>query len=103
MQKNRKIKSSKIKETKFFNFFVNKINSEISSKDFVLVGLSGGIDSMLLSFFLYHFYLQKNYDIQNLIFVHLNHNIRKESFDEAKNIQKWFSACNLEYIIREDI
>jgi hypothetical protein len=28
--------------------------------------------------------------------------VRKDSFDEAKKIQKWFSFCNLEYIIRED-
>lgn len=35
--------------------------------------------------------------------MHLNHKVRKESTDEAKNIQKWFSGCNLEYFIRENI
>jgi tRNA(Ile)-lysidine synthetase-like protein len=103
MQKSRTIKTSKIKESDLFHFFVNKIHSEISSKNIVLVGLSGGVDSMVLSFFLYHFFIQKGYPLKNLIFVHLNHKVRKESTDEAKNIQKWFSGCNLEYFIRENI
>lgn len=94
---------SKIRESDLYLFFVNKISSEISSKDVVVVWVSGGVDSMVLSFFLYHFFLQKKYPLKNLIFVHLNHNIRKDSFDEAKKIQKWFSACNLEYLIRENI
>ncbi len=102
MQKKRNIKTSKIKESNLFGFFVNKITSEISSKDVVVVWVSGGVDSMILSFFLYHFFLQKWYSLQNLIFIHLNHNVRKDSFDEAKKIQKWFSSCNLEYIVRED-
>jgi len=29
--------------------------------------------------------------------------VRKDSFDEAKKIQKWFSSCNLEYFIRENV
>ncbi len=101
MQKNRTIKTSKIKETPLFGFFLQKIEKEVLSKTTVLVGLSGGIDSMVLSFFLYHFFLQKKYPLQNLIFVHLNHNIRKESLSEAKKIQKRFSGCTLEYVIRE--
>ncbi len=101
MQKNRTIKTSKIKETPLFGFFLQKIEKEVSSKTIVLVGLSGGVDSMVLSFFLYHFFLQKKYPLQNLIFVHLNHNIRKESLSEAKNIKKRFSGCTLEYVIRE--
>ena len=56
---------------------------------------------MVLSFFLYHFFVQKKYPLKNLIFVHLNHNVRKESFDEAKQIKKRFSGCNIEYVLRE--
>jgi hypothetical protein len=37
MQKSRTIKTSKIKESNLFGFFVNKITSEISSKDVVVV------------------------------------------------------------------
>ena len=103
MQKNRTIEKSKLNETKLFDNFFEKMSFEISSKDLVVVAVSGGVDSMVLSFFLYHFFIKKGYSIKNLIFVHLNHKVREISFDEAENIKKWFVNCNLEYFVREDI
>lgn len=56
--------------------------SLIQPKDRILIALSGGPDSVVLSFLLYKF---KNYlKIEDIAFAHLNHSLREESDEDQK-------------------
>ena len=59
----------------------------IANKDTIVVGVSGGPDSMALLDILYK--LKDEYDI-NIVVAHVNHMIRKESEEEAIFVKK---AC----------
>lgn len=59
--------------------FIKNLN--LKYNDSVVVGVSGGPDSMVLLYLLIK--LKKSMDIQ-IICAHVNHNVRKESVDEEK-------------------
>jgi tRNA(Ile)-lysidine synthase TilS/MesJ len=55
-----------------------------------LLAVSGGPDSMLTASLVYNFFVQHKLDLQNLILVHCNHNVRKENQQEAEFLQRFF-------------
>jgi tRNA(Ile)-lysidine synthetase-like protein len=55
---------------------------------------------MFLCFEIYHFFLSQKYDPKNIVFIHLNHQVREESYNEAKLVAKWFEGVHLELITR---
>lgn len=66
------------------------LDKHLKEKDILVVGVSGGPDSMaLLSLILS---LNKNLKI---ICAHINHNVRKESFDEAIMVEKFCNKNNV--------
>lgn len=72
------------------DFIKNKLNIKYS--DSIVVGVSGGPDSMALLNILID--IRKNLDIQ-IICAHVNHNIRKESEDEKKFVEKYCHSNNI--------
>lgn len=75
----------------------------VHALDQVVVGLSGGADSVCLLFLLQR--LSKEMDF-SLEAVHINHNLRKEAFAEAEFVrdlcQKWEIPCKItEVHVRE--
>lgn len=73
--------------------FLNK-NFLINKNDYIVIGLSGGPDSMVLLNILlkYKYDNDLNY---NIVCAHINHNLRKESEDEEKFIIKYCKDNNL--------
>jgi len=71
------------------NFITSKLNKE--KKNIIILSLSGGVDSMVIS------YILSNFSIDNLkiIAIHLNYNNRIESSKEAEFIFKWCEQINL--------
>lgn len=67
-----------------YDFIVKE--SGISYKDTVVIGVSGGPDSMALLYLMNE--IKKEMDLF-LICAHINHNVRKESEDEKKFLQKY--------------
>ncbi len=67
-----------------YNFLVKE--SGIGYKDTVVIGVSGGPDSMALLHLMNE--IKKEMDLF-LICVHINHNVRKESEDEQKFLKKY--------------
>ena len=58
-----------------------------------MVAVSGGADSILTACLMYNFFLENKYNLQNLFFIHCNHNIRAgnasdEFFCRDTNIYK---------------
>ena len=78
-----------------YNFIRNDIG--LKPDDVIVVGVSGGPDSMALLYIMNEF---KNNMGLKLICAHINHNVRKESEQEKKDLEKY---CKLNNIIFEYI
>ena len=63
---------------------INYLNSLLKDEDTIVVGLSGGPDSMCLLDIL----LNLKVDI-NIVCAHINHNIRKESDEEQYLVEQY--------------
>ena len=69
-----------------------KNNTCLNPNDYVVVGVSGGPDSMALLYSLMEY--RKIVDIK-IICAHVHHNLRKESDDEAKFVNSFCAANNI--------
>ena len=71
-----------------FNKILNYTNKfEINSK--IAVGVSGGADSLVLSFLLNKIFNKKNIKVIAII---IDHRIRSDSSLEARNVSKYLSS-----------
>lgn len=69
------------------------INHKIVSKSSkVIIGLSGGKDSMLLGSVFYDLYKRGRFS--QIKFVHINHGLRKNSHLQAQSLEKWCNEHN---------
>ncbi len=69
---------------KVYDFLLHKV--DLKSTDVVVVGVSGGPDSMALLFILT--LLRKQIDF-SIVVAHVNHNVRRESAKEAIFLEDW--------------
>jgi len=69
---------------KVYNFLLHEI--DLKQDDIVVVGVSGGPDSMALLFILTLLRKQIGFSI---VVAHVNHNVRRESAKEAKFLENW--------------
>lgn len=75
---------------KAYDFLMNEVG--IQYGDSIIVGVSGGPDSMALLHLMSS--IKKKLDIE-VICAHVNHNVRKESFDEKKFVEQFCQAHNI--------
>ena len=73
----------------------------IDSDSIITLWISWWPDSMFVSVLLYIFFLENNFPIKNLNFVHCNHKIRKESEQEQNFIEQFFKWFNLDVFLRD--
>ena len=83
-------------------FFVNKNNGINKKTKKILIAVSGGPDSILLSVLIYNFFVKNNLDLNNLFFVHCNHKTRPETDEEQKYVEKFFEELNLSVCVYSD-
>lgn len=76
-----------------YNFLVNTLS--LNKDDVVVIGVSGGPDSMALLYILT--ILRKNNPFK-IVVGHVNHNVRRESVKEAKFLEEW---CNSHDVLFE--
>lgn len=78
-----------------YNFINKKLN--LKETDSIVIGVSGGPDSMALLYIMNQFKEKIGFKI---ICAHVNHNKRKESVDEQKQLEKYCKENNIifEYI-----
>lgn len=72
---------------------INGVNGEINKK---IISLSGGVDSMVMSYI-----LTKVYGSENVVAVHINYNNRKECQSEVEIIKLWCSFLKIKLYIRK--
>ncbi len=75
---------------KVFKYLMNE--SKITNNDTIVIGVSGGPDSMMLLHLMIE--LRKQKDIK-LICAHINHNVRKESIKELQFVKEYCSKNNI--------
>lgn len=92
--------TQQIYQEKIFSSLEKQFSQYISPEDHIAVAVSGGPDSMFLSVALYNFFVQHTYNLNHLIFIHLNHNVRDESTQELKLIKQRFQGTELEVVTR---
>lgn len=82
------------------NDVLNYIEKKIKNNDTIIIGVSGGPDSMCLLHLLLN--LKNRKDI-NIICAHINHNVRKESEEEAQFVKQYCknNNCIFEYMIMD--
>lgn len=66
----------------------------------VAIGLSGGSDSMFLAAMFVSFWQEKTRDLDQLFFLHCNHQMRKESKEEADFLVHFFQNYHLKLFTR---
>ena len=67
-------------------------NTSLNNNDYVVIGLSGGPDSMVL---LYNLLKYREKNKFNIICAHVHHNLRKESDEEALFVKKYCDKNNV--------
>lgn len=77
---------------KVYQFLQQEIN--LKKEEVIVVGVSGGPDSMALLSILYN--LRKTIQF-SIVVAHVNHNVRKESAKEAKFLENWCVDHNLAF------
>lgn len=80
----------KIKNTIFTN-----LKKHIKSDSKLLVAVSWWSDSIFLSVLLRDFFLKNNLDTNDIYFIHLNHNTRKNNIKDEIFIKNFFEWTNL--------
>lgn len=73
-------------------------NNLISSKDIILIGVSGGPDSMALLYTLFSLMGELDFSIT---VCYVDHKLRPESKDEAQFVSKTAESLNLPFILKE--
>lgn len=68
------------------------IEKEVKGKKYVVAAISGGPDSMMLLLLLLQLSQKFNF---NIVVAHVHHNLRKESDEEALNLEKFCRDNNL--------
>lgn len=71
------------------------IQNQLGTNSKSVISISWGPDSMLTAVLIYNFYCSNKYNLQNLIFVHFNHKLRKESDQEEQFLKKYFKWAKL--------
>jgi tRNA(Ile)-lysidine synthetase-like protein len=77
--------------------FIKKFQfSNLDQNNNIIISLSGGVDSMVLSYI-----LVKIYGPENVVAVHINYNNRKECSEEVEIIKQWTSFLKIKLYIRK--
>ncbi len=75
----------------YFNILKDKVQTDQK----LMVAVSGGSDSIMTASLMYNFFLKNKYNLQNLFFIHCNHNIRKGNSSDENFIRNFFEGTQL--------
>ncbi len=71
------------------------LKSKVQPNQKVMVAVSGGADSIVTACLMYNFFLKNKYSLQNLFFMHCNHNTRPGNSADEKFIKAFFEGTQL--------
>lgn len=71
------------------------LKDKVQAGQKLMVAVSGGADSMLTAYLIYNFFLRNKYDLQNLFFIHCNHNVRSGNSNDEIFIRTFFEGTQV--------
>ncbi|MEI6672746.1 MAG: tRNA lysidine(34) synthetase TilS [bacterium] len=71
------------------------LKSKVQPNQKIMIAVSGGADSILTASLMYNFFLKNKYNLQNLFFIHCNHNTRTGNIHDEKFISDFFQGTQL--------
>lgn len=71
------------------------LKDKVQTNQKLMVAVSGGSDSIVTASLMYNFFLKNKYNLQNLFFIHCNHNIRKGNSSDEIFIRSFFEGTQL--------
>lgn len=71
------------------------MKAKVSPEQKVMIAVSGGADSIVTACLMYNFFLKSKYNLQNLYFIHCNHNTRTGNAADQKFITQFFKDTQL--------
>lgn len=80
----------------------NTMKSKVQPNKKVMVAVSGGSDSIITACLMYNFFLNNKYDLQNLFFIHCNHNVRAGNKKDQEFVSKFFEGTRLIIVKRKN-
>lgn len=66
----------------------------------LMIAVSGGADSIVTASLVYNFFIENKYSLQNLFFIHCNHQTRKWNTDDEQFIRTFFEGMQLIVVTR---
>ncbi len=95
-----------IKKTKLTfahqQIYFELLKNKVWPNEKVMVAVSGGADSILTACLVYNFFLEKKYDLQNLFFIHCNHNTRPGNAHDEEFMRTFFQGTQLIIVKRKN-
>lgn len=77
------------------------LKSKVSPTQKLMVAVSGGADSILTACLVYNFFLKYKYNLQNLFFIHCNHNTRVGNLADQEFITTFFEGTQTIIVKRQ--
>ena len=74
---------------------IDLLKNKVKPNEKVMVAVSGGADSILTASLMYNFFLEYKYNLQNLYFMHCNHNVRAGNADDQTFITNFFEGTQI--------
>ena len=75
--------------------YLDILKSKVQPNQKIMVAVSGGADSILTACLMYNFFLENKYNLQNLFFIHCNHNTRTGNVSDEKFIKNFFVGTQI--------
>jgi len=75
----------------YFELLKNKVKPTQK----VMVAVSWGADSMMTASLIYIFFIKNKYNLQNLFFIHCNHNVRQGNTSDEQFIRTFFEGTQI--------
>jgi len=77
------------------NTHIDFLKTTITQKDKIMVTISWGSDSVLTACLIYNFFVEQDFPLKNLFFIHCNHTTRSGNKQDETFIKKTFEGTQL--------
>ena len=90
----KQIKNISLTDTQL-QWYFETLKNQVEPSEKVMVAVSWGADSILASCLMYNFFIKNKYNLQNLFFIHCNHEVRIGNAADEQFVRAFFEWVQL--------